>query len=76
MKLTGKMVLQRSKEKMIKGFEERMKRHCNEMQTVKPHKELVEEDDKDFKDQLAKLKSCNPIRKLYENGFIASNSSI
>lgn len=47
MKLTGKMVIQRSKEKMRKGFEERMKRHCNEMQTVKPHK-LVEEDDKDF----------------------------
>lgn len=47
-KLTGKMVIQRSKEKMRKGFEDRMKRHCNEMQTVKLHKKLVEEDDKDF----------------------------
>lgn len=48
MKLTGKMVFQRSKEKMKRGFEEKMKRHCNEMQTVKPYKKLVEEDDKDF----------------------------
>lgn len=61
---------------MRKGFEDRMKRHCNEMKTVKPHKKLVEEDDKDFQDQLTKQKSCNPMRILYENGFIASNSSI
>lgn len=33
---------------MKRGFEEKMKRHCNEMQTVKPYKKLVEEDDKDF----------------------------
>lgn len=49
---------------MRKGFEDRMKRHCNEMQTVKLHKKLVEEDDKDFSDQLAKQKSCNPMRKI------------
>lgn len=55
---------------MRKGFEDRMKRHCNEMKTVKPHKKLVEEDDKDFQDQLTKQKSCNPMRILYETGLL------
>lgn len=55
---------------MKRGFEEKMKRHCNEMQTVKPYKKLVEEDDKDFQDQLAKLKSCNPTENYMKTGLL------
>lgn len=47
MKLTGKMVVQKSKEKMKKGIKEKVTKYYNETQTVKPRNTLVEKDDKD-----------------------------
>lgn len=76
MKLTGKMVVQKSKEKMKKGIKEKVTKYYNETQTVKPPNTLVEKDDKDSQDQLAILKSCNQMIKLHKNKSVVSNLSI